>query len=144
MSSFLADYGQWALAVTGVASAFFVFAATFLEYTGRHWLLFKGIRLRSFRWWRHELTAAQVLLDLCLGVVLLPSSLYILFKINILDRNSNTTLSMWYYAIGLTGVAAVTIWRADATMRAKGRERRRMELEDRPGEDLEESPTGRE
>jgi cytochrome c biogenesis protein CcdA len=141
VTSFLADYGQWALAVTGVASVLFVLAATFLEFSGHRWFLFRGIRVRYFRWWRHELTAAQVMLDLGLGVVLLPSSLYILFKINILNRSSETTLSMWYYAIGLTYVAAVTIWRADATMRAKARERRRMEEEERHPE---ESPTGRE
>lgn len=130
MTSFLAEYGQWALAATGVASGLFVLAATFLEFTGRQWLMFRGVRVRFFRWWRHELTAAQVLLDLGLGVVLLPSSLLILFNINLLARSSETTVSMWYYAVGLTYVAAVTVWRADATMRVKGRERRRMEAED--------------
>jgi hypothetical protein len=143
VTSFLASYGQWALAVTGVASAFFVFAATFLEYTGRKRFLFRGVRFRSFRWWHHELTAAQVMLDLGLGVVLLPSSLYILFHISILNRVSDTSISMWYYALGLTYVAAVTIWRADATMRAKARERQQVKDEKRRAP-LEDSPTGQE
>lgn len=133
----LADYGQWILAACGVTTAWFVFVATFLEFSGRRILgvrslRFRGIkavRFRYFRWWRHELTAAQVILDLCLTVVLLPTSLYILFKVNILSLSSNSTTSMWYYAIGFTAVALATLWRADVTMRAKGKERNRMEAE---------------
>lgn len=134
MISFLADYGRWALAATGIASAYFVLAATFLEFNGHRWFLFKAVRFRFFRWWRHELTAAQVTLDLCLGVVILPSTLFILFGISILSRSSNSVTSMWYYAIGFTAITAATLWRADATMRAKARERRLMEEESREKE----------
>ena len=133
----LADYGQWILAACGVTAAYFVFVATFLEFNGRRFLSVKSVRFRGirmvrfryFRWWRHELTAAQVVLDLCLTVVLLPTSLYIMFKVNILSLSSNSTASMWYYAVGFTAVALATLWRSDATMRAKGRERSRMEAE---------------
>jgi hypothetical protein len=123
----LADYGKWILGVAGLTAAYFVFVATFLEFNGhRAWIL-RGVRFRFFRWWRHELTAAQVVLDLCLTIVLLPSSLYILFKVNLLSLASNTTASMWYYALGFTLVVGATIWRADATMRAKTRERHRLD-----------------
>lgn len=123
----LADYGKWIIAVAGLASAYFVIAATFLELNG-HWTwMFKGVQFRFFRWWRHELTASQVLLDLGLTVVLLPATLFILFKINILSLSSDSTAAMWYYAVGFTAVVVITVWRADAIMRAKGRERRRLE-----------------
>jgi hypothetical protein len=127
----LADYGKWIIAVTGLASAYFVVVATFLEFNGHRTWVFRGVRVRFFRWWRHELTASQVLLDLGLTVVLLPATLFILFKVNVLSLSSNSTASMWYYAVGFTVVVVITVWRADATMRAKGRERRRLEQAER-------------
>lgn len=133
MAHLLASYGQWIVGASGVASVFFVFTATFLEFDGSRFLGSRRLRFKFFRWWRHELTAAPVMLDLCLSVVLLPATIYVLFGVTFLSAASGSVASMWYYALSLTSVAVVTIWRADAIMRAKGRERRRQ------AEDLRES-----
>ena len=133
-AALLADYGQWILGAAGVATAYFVFSATFLEFRQQQRRFrYRAVRVRFFRWWRHEMTAAQVILDLCLTVVLFPSTLYILFGVNVLSLASGSTASMWYYALSLTAVVGATLWRSDATMRAKTRERQRMDREAREG-----------
>lgn len=136
MTWFLADYGQWILAATGASSVIFVIAATFFELGGHRLHPLKSVRLKFFRWWRHELTAAQVLLDVGLGIVLLPSTLYVFFHVIVLARTSSSSLSLWYYAIGLTYVTAVNLWRTDAIMRTKSRQRHevRDEEEEHPPE----------
>lgn len=132
----LADYSQWILAVAGAASVLFVAAATFLELDGKRRLHpLSSVRVRFFRWWRHELTAAQVLLDIGYGYLLLPSTLYVFFHITILTRSSRSAQSMWYYVTGLTYIAVVTLWRTDAIMRAKARERRLAEEDKRASRD---------
>lgn len=138
MSSFLASYGQWALAATGIASLYFVITATFFELEGRRPFPLRRARVKFFRWWRHELTAAPVMLDLCMAVVLLPGTLFILFSFSVLDAESRSLASQWYYAAGFTSIVVVTVWRADAMMRAKARERRRAAGEAREKERDEE------
>lgn len=126
LASFLADYSQKVLAAAGCSSAFFIIAATFLEFDEHHFLVPRRLRVRYFRWWKSELIASRVVLDLCLFVTLLPVTLYVIFGITILTRAAGSLASLWYYAIGLTAVIGATLWGADATMRAKARERKAM------------------
>lgn len=123
MRPFLDAYGQWVLTAACIASLMFAVAATLFEGSLlRPWTL----RTRWFPWWRHELTLAQVVLDLCLFVVLLPSALYTVAGIDFLRARSGSLVSLWYYALGLTFVALATLWRTDAMMRAKNGTRRKL------------------
>lgn len=133
MRGLLEIYGQWVLAFACMASAFFVVLTTFIEYEHHQCLfLVRGLRVRFFRWWRHELTFSQVVLDTALFITLLPSMLMTVFGINFLSMGKQppTISSMVYYCAGLTGVGLVIVWRADATARAKSRERRALEREE--------------
>jgi hypothetical protein len=120
----LASYGAWVLVAACCASLLFALGTTFLEGP---WLAPWRIRVRLFRWWHQELTAAQIVLDLCLAVVLIPASLATVFGVDILRARTGSVASLWYYATGLTLVALATLWRTEATMRSKATQRRQLE-----------------
>src|SRR5690242_12868157 len=94
----------------------------FVEYHRKFWQL-ADIRIRFFRWWRHELTSAQVALDICLFVTLFPSMMVTVFNVDFLDLEDHPTAADIYGIAGLTAIVVATLWRADATSRAKARER---------------------
>lgn len=122
MAGFLQSLGQWVVAAACVCSGYFVVATTFLEYF-REGLRVWNARIQFFRWWKHELTTAQAVLDICLFITLLPEMLLQVFGLDFLGAKADGNLYKAYVITGLILVAAVTIWRADATSRIKARER---------------------
>lgn len=65
-------------------------------------------------WWEHKVGWSAVMLDITLGLVLLPTSLHLLF-----GMATTGLFFTWYRCLSLFAVSLVTLWRLELVRMAQ-------------------------